>query len=248
MKRYDFEQRSEEWQRARLGIPTSSEFHRIVTPKGKLSEQSAGYMHALLAEWALGAPLPSIQTDFMERGTDREDEAVRAYEFETGLTTETVGFITTDDGMIGCSPDRLACVSGREEGDGDKYLGCLEIKCPAANTHLGHMVQRTLDEKHRPQTQGQLWITGRAWVDTVSYYPGLPTVVIRSQRDGDYIAKLSEAVESFVRIMLETRERLVQAYGPLPIQRPVATVEDIGPLGISDDDATAIWQDIQRQR
>lgn len=242
MKRYDFEQRGEEWQKARLGIPTSSEFHRIITPKtGKLSAQSEGYMHVLLAEWMLGAPLPSIETEYMQRGAQLEDEAVRAYEFETGLDTETVGFITDDSGMIGCSPDRL--VMGSIAFDGSPVVetfGCLEIKCPAANTHVGHMLQRALDEKHAPQTQGQLLITGRAWVDTVSYYPGLPTVVIRTPRREDYIANLKAALDAFVETMLKCRELLTQKYGQFPIQRAPVAVDEMGDLGITDADVDAI--------
>jgi len=230
MIRYDFLQRSEEWQRARLGIPTSSEFHKIITPKtGKVSAQSDSYMHVLLAEWMLGAPLPSVETEYMQRGAELEDQAVKAYEFETRLETETVGFITDDAGIIGCSPDRL--VSGG---------GCLEIKCPAANTHVGHMLQRALDEKHAPQTQGQLLITGRAWVDTVSYYPGLPTVVIRSPRREDYIANLKAALDAFVETMLKAREAIVQKYGQFPIVRDRAAVDECGVLGVSDADVEAI--------
>lgn len=242
MIRYDFAQRSEDWQRARLGIPTSSEFHRIVTPKEcKLSAQSKDYMHVLLAEWILGAPLPSVETEYMIRGAALEDEAVRAYEFETGLSTETVGFITDDGGLIGCSPDRLVNVEPFVHG----CDGCLEIKCPAANTHVGHMVQRALDEKHAPQTQGQLLITGRAWVDTVSYYPGLPTVVIRSQRREDYIKSLKSALDAFVEVMLKARESLTQKYGPFTREKPsAAQIEDW--LGVSDTDVDAILANQRR--
>ena len=234
MKRYDFEQRSEDWQRARLGIPTASEFHKIITPKtGKLSSQAEGYMHVLLAEWMLGAPLPSVETEYMTRGAELEEAAVKAYEFETGLETETVGFCTTDDGLIGCSPDRLVITGDR----------CLEIKCPAANTHVGHMLQRTLtlDEKYAPQTQGQLLITGREWVDTVSYYPGLPTVVIHSARREDYIASLKAALDAFVETMLKAREAIVQKYGQFPIERKAA-VEECDLLGVSDQDVEAILE------
>jgi hypothetical protein len=232
MIRYDFAQRSEDWQRARLGIPTSSEFHRIVTPKEcKLSAQSRDYMAVLLAEWMLAAPLPSIETEYMQRGAQLEHEAVRAYEFASGLDTETVGFVTTDDGMIGCSPDRLV---GSE--------GCLEIKCPAANTHVGYMLERKLDDKYAPQTQGQLFITGRQWVDTVSYYPGLPTVVIRSGRRPDYIASLQSALSAFVETMLVARATIIQKYGEFPIAKPKPNPDDLGPLGVSDEDARRIWE------
>ena len=266
MIRYDFPQREEEWQRARLGIPTASEFHKIITPKtGKLSSQAEGYMHVLLAEWMLGAPLPSVETEYMTRGAELEDAAVKAYEFETGLDTELVGFCTTDDGLIGCSPDRLVLNDLHPDWNMGDDSGCLEIKCPAANTHVGYMLQRSLDEKYAPQTQGQLLITGRAWVDTVSYYPGLPTVVIRSPRDEKYIALLKAALDAFVEAMLKAREAITQRYGQFPIGRPKPVLcercggfgklsrvgkdgslehydcPNCAALGVSEADVAAIW-------
>ena len=241
MIRYDFAQRSEDWYRARLGVATSSEFHRIVTPaQGNLSKQAPGYMYVLLAEWMTGAPLPDYSSDFMERGANLEAEAVSAYEFETGLQTEKVGFITDDAGMVGCSPDRL--VMAPADRIGTLQDGCLEIKCPAANTHVGHMIERKLDEKHAPQTQGQLLITCRAWIDTVSYFPGLPIVIIRTPRREDYIQALEAALDSFVKTMLKARDAIVQRYGEFPIVKPKPLPEDFGTFGVSDEDAKAIWQ------
>jgi hypothetical protein len=57
----------------------------------------------------------------MERGARMEEEAVAAFEFDRGIDTEVVGFVTTDDGLAGCSPDRFA---GSDE--------VVEIKCPGA--------------------------------------------------------------------------------------------------------------------
>lgn len=233
MKRYDFEQRGAEWQRARLGIPTSSEFHRIIQPKsGELSKQAGPYMHLLLAEWMLGAPVIGYEGEAMYRGAEMEPEAVAAYELETGLQTEKVGFITDDAGQMGCSPDRLVADIG----------GCLEIKCPQSPAvHVGHMLERKLDDKHAPQTQGQLLLTGRAWVDTVSYYPGLPLVVIRTPRREDYISNLKAALDAFVETILKARESIVQRYGPFPIVRPPIDPGDHGSLGVSLADVEAIF-------
>ena len=52
----DLQQGSAEWVKARLGIPTASQFSRIITSTGKLSGQADGYMHELLAESLLGEP------------------------------------------------------------------------------------------------------------------------------------------------------------------------------------------------
>jgi hypothetical protein len=197
MIHHDVAQNSEEWHRLRLGIPTASEFKRIVTPKGKLSAQSDGYMHRLLAEWAMGAPLIEEETQWMTRGTMMEPQAVAAYEFDTGRNAELAGFFTTDDGLVGCSPDRLI---------GDD--GLLEIKCPSPQVHIGYMLQSDLKDEYWPQVQGQLWVTGRAWLDIQSYCPGLPNFITRVERDEKYIALLEMALKEFTDRMLDCRKIL----------------------------------------
>lgn len=202
MIRHDVQQNSDEWHRLRLGIPTSSAFKSIVTPKGKLSASADRYMHWLLAEWAVGIPLDSYESEFMQRGHELEDLAVKSYEFERGCDTEAVGFITTDDGMIGSSPDRLVGADG-----------LLEIKCPAPQTHIGYMLARHIDGDYYPQVQGELLISGRKWVDIQSFHPGLPTVIIRVERDEKYLAILDEALREFVARILKARADLIERYG-----------------------------------
>ncbi len=60
----------------------------------------------------------------MAEGKAREAEAVLYYELVTGIDTEIVGFLTTDDLRVGSSPDRLVS---------DK--GILEVKSPMQTTH-----------------------------------------------------------------------------------------------------------------
>lgn len=187
-------QGSASWLQIRAGIPTSSEFHRIVTPKtGKPSEQAKAYMYGLIAERIMGTPLVESVSWFMERGSAMEAEAVSYYAFQRDVEPEPVGFITNDDATIGASPDRLI---------GDD--GLLEIKCPAPHTHIGLLLKEPLDMKYRSQIQGQLWVTGRQWVDIMSYCPGLPEVLIRVERDEEHIARLAIGVTAFSK-ELETR-------------------------------------------
>jgi len=47
---HDVPQYSEEYDRLRLGIPTSSNFHKIITPQGKPSKQWREYACLLIAE------------------------------------------------------------------------------------------------------------------------------------------------------------------------------------------------------
>ncbi len=229
MIHYDVRQNSDDWLMLRIGVPTASEFHKIVTPKTlKLSEQSATYMHYLLAEWIFNGPLDTPETDWMIRGRELEDEAVKSYAFEMDCEPEPAGFFMTDDGMAGASPDRIVPARNR----------LLEIKCPSPQVHVGYMLTRAVDEKYMTQLQGQLWVSGYAGVDIQSYCPGFPTVIIPVERDEKYVGVLSVAVRQFIDRLLEARAALQQQYGDFR-PKPKPRVED--PLGITDEDIAAIY-------
>ena len=236
MNYYKVEQRTEAWHKLRLGIPTASEFSNLITPaKAEPSKSSDAYLNRLLAERILGRPLETPETEYMTRGIELEDEAVRAYEFQCGVETEPGGFWTRDDGLAGASPDRLIGVDG-----------ILEIKCPAIHTHVGYMRSRKLEDTYRPQLQGQLWLTGRKWVDVVSYFPGLPLVVIRQLRDEAYIGKLKAAVEFFVMLLLREWAEIEQAYGPFARPEPPAAVDSADFLSVDDVEAIIAAQERER--
>ena len=192
MIRHHVEQGTSEWLAARLGIPTASQFHRIITPaKGDLSKQARKYAQELVAETLLGEPLDSAidSLQWVARGKLLEPQAVRLYEYTTDRETAPAGFITSDDGRWGCSPDRLI------EG----AAGGLEIKCTAPQTHMGYLIDG-VSEEYRPQVQGQLLIAELDWVDLYAFHPTLPPVLIRTARDEPYIAKLRSALTEFCDI------------------------------------------------
>lgn len=197
----DIEQGSEEWHRLRLGIPSASNFHRIITPaKGEPSRQAIGYRRELLAEWLTGAPSGPKQNYWMQRGTELEAEARAYYEMYAGCEVEHVGFVwQDDDNTVGCSPDGLV---------GDD--GGVEIKCPAPATHVGYILDQKIPTDYIPQVQGSLWVTGRTWWDFVSYSPGLEPLVIRVERDNEYISNLKDSVNKFVRALLEEQITLIE--------------------------------------
>lgn len=225
---YKVESRSAAWYYLRLGRPTASEFHRIVTPTGKNSTQAEDYSHRLLAELMLGKPLEEgVQTEWMLRGQELEDGAIEAYEFQSGLTTSLGGFCTDDEGQYGCSPDRLV---------GDD--GVLEMKCPAPNTHVGYLDDpESLTLAKRPQVQGELLVTGRQWCDLVSFHPELPAVIRRVKRDEKYIDTLRVGLSAFCRQLIVMRANLEQQYGAFkPIVIPSEQPVPAGPMAITDED------------
>jgi hypothetical protein len=222
-------QGSPEWLQARLGIPTASEFHRILTPGGKASTQSEAYMHRCLAEWVIGVPIEGeYESQWMIRGHELEEQAVKAYEFATDSETEIVGFVTNDAGTAGASPDRLV---GKNGG--------LELKCPSPQVQVGYLLAKSVDEKYKPQVQGNLWLTERDWWDISAYCPGFPASIIRVERDEKYIRSLAAALDTFTACLEESKAILVQRYGVngkliAPRRQPE------GDFDLTDEDVDAI--------
>lgn len=200
---HECQQGSDEWHSLRLAMPTASQFHRIITPKtGKPSAQAFGYLCECAAEWMLGEPLDAASSQWMERGRKQEEEAIRWYKCDhdceaRGIQVRSVGFVTDDANTVGCSPDALV---------GDD--GGLEIKVPAAKTHVGYMIRpETLVAAYRTQVQGSLWITGYEWWDLLSYNPAMEAVEQRVERDEKLIATFAELVPKFVQELHEVLVR-----------------------------------------
>jgi len=84
-------QYSEEYDRLRLGIPTSSHFHKIITPQGKPSKQWREYACVLIAERILQRKIEFYNSPAMERGLIAESEAADWYEFDQDVTVQRVG-------------------------------------------------------------------------------------------------------------------------------------------------------------
>jgi hypothetical protein len=198
MKRVLCQPGSPQWIAERLGIPTASQFHRILTPKTlKLSEQRVGYAHELIAEHILGRPMDDVSSGFMERGNLLERQAISFYEFQEDVDTEVAGFLLRDNLRAGATPDRLVGANG-----------LLELKVPSPPTHIAYL----LDAEgigYRAQVQGQLWVSEREWVDTLSYHPEMPAALVRQHRDEKFITALAEAVDLFNQMMDDMKAKLV---------------------------------------
>ena len=199
MIRLDMPQGSPEWIEARLGIPTASNFHRILSLRTRklLDKGSETYQAELLAEWMLGSSLDPYVSEWMERGSEMEPQAVAYYELQREIETSAVGFIMRDDRLVGCSPDRLV---GEDGG--------LEIKCPSPKQHVLNLLHAK--ETHYLQCQGGMWLSGRKWWDLMSFHQELPPAIVRYERDEDVIEDLATEVGRFIARMLEARETSIR--------------------------------------
>lgn len=160
------EQRTEEWFAKRAGKFTGSRFSDLMTKGrgGKDSATKTALLIQLAIERITGIVIDGGSSAAMRRGTKLEEEAITAYEMKTGLIVSPVGFIEHPRiAMTGASPDGAI---------GDD--GLLEIKCPSSmEKHYGAFFGEHADE-YAWQVQGELFASGRAWVDIASYHPDFP--------------------------------------------------------------------------
>jgi hypothetical protein len=211
---HDVEQGSPEWLELRLGMPTSSEFHKIITPAGKVSSQREKYMARLIAEELLGESFESLDgLAWIEHGKLMEPKAAEAYEFENLCTTRKVGFVTSDNGLWGSSPDRLI----------DRN-GVLEIKCPAPINHVYYDIMG-FGGDYRVQVQGQMMICEAEHAVRYSWHKRMPSVTTKSPRDDRFIRDLREALELFSEQKARHLERLRSAGVYLKSKKPPSPVD-----------------------
>jgi hypothetical protein len=206
-------QGSPEWLQARCGCATASEFSAVLA-KGKEGITRRKYLRRLVGERLTGKPAETYSGKHTERGQAQEPFGRMLYEARKRVIVEPVGFIRHRDGlMAGCSPDGLIGDDGGEE-----------IKCVIPTVQIDTILRGEYPPEHRPQIQGNLWITGRQWWDFVSYCEPMPTdlrlYVFRVHRDEEYIENLASEVANFLcevdvlEAKLLARAPIVQATNP----------------------------------
>lgn len=184
MKIIECTQGSPEWFKARCGLPTASNFDKILTTKGEISKQRTKYLYQLAGETITGISEENYQNEIMLRGKEMENEARQLYQLINKAKVEEVGFCLSDG--YGASPDGLV---GKN--------GLLEIKCPIISTHVGYLLGGTMPADYFQQLQGQLLVTGKDWVDFVSYYPAMRPLIVRVKRDAKFLPILKGELENF---------------------------------------------------
>jgi putative phage-type endonuclease len=191
------EQRSPEWFTARQGRITASRFADVLT-RGRSKDEEFGktalsYAYEIVAE-AITGEHKNITAPALEWGISYEHDAKTEYEMQTFNKVQETGYVEFDN-MIGGSPDGLVDLDG-----------IIEIKCPFSPVnHLLNYINHKAPEEYVPQIQGYLMITGRKWCDFISYdvrFNDKKIVIVRVDRDDEYIAMLNERLMKFKQIVL----------------------------------------------
>lgn len=163
----DAEQRSERWFAARLGRLTGSVAGEMVAKvkSGAYSTSRENLLMRLAIEQLTGEGQEEIKvTKEMQRGIDKEPDAIAAYEAATGELIRVTGFLSHTTAMAGCSLD----------GHIGDFAGIVEMKCPLPSTQFKYLRSGAIPEDYMPQILHNLWITGAAWCDFVSFDDRLP--------------------------------------------------------------------------
>ena len=167
----DIEQGGEEWLAVRRGILTASEMRLIMTPtmRPASNDKERAHLFELLGQRITGYTEPHYISDDMLRGHEDEIEArIRYAEHFAPVTA--CGFVTNDDHgvVIGYSPDGLV---------GDD--GLIECKSRRQKYQIETILADEVPAEYLLQCQTGLLVTGRKWLDFISYCGGLPMFVKR---------------------------------------------------------------------
>jgi len=212
--RFDIQQGTDEWLALRRGVITASTIGKLLTPTGKAAknDSSRTQLLLLLAERLTGESEASFYNDDMARGHLLEPLARDLYA-KSYAPVQECGFVTCDfDGTtIGYSPDGLV---------GDD--GLIEIKAPRPKGHLRSLLSGEVPTEYMAQLMTGLAVTGRAWIDYISFSPGLPLYVNRCYREETAIAQLigaAQTAEAQLAEMLHNYNQAAAFYAPTdPIQ------------------------------
>lgn len=190
MKIVPCKQGEPDWVKARLGLPTASDLDQLVSAsfETRTGAMPHTYLCKKLCERVMGFSTDFTGTFEMQQGSMLEHEAKPMFTLIHDVPIQTVGFITTDDGRVGASPDGLI---GTDCG--------IECKAPSPEKHLQWLLKGTLPAEHAAQVHGSMWVTGRSSWWFMSYSRQFPPLMILVQRDAEIQAQLTQAIGKFLK-------------------------------------------------
>lgn len=209
------EQGTEEWLEARRGLVTASTMNRLVTSTLKTADNdtSRALLNTLACERITGHVEPHFETFDMARGHNEEPWAREEYAAHKNVEVTQIGFMTRDlnGATLGYSPDGLV---------GDD--GLIEIKCPQPKEHLRTILAGKPPAQYQAQLQVGLFVSGRAWIDYVSFVQGMRLWKWRVYPDLAWfnaIGATALAAEFRITEIIAAYEQATEGY-PLAERRP----------------------------
>jgi hypothetical protein len=186
----DVAQGTADWHALRRGIVTASTVGQLITAKTikpAANDTARALTMHLVAERLSGYTEPTFVSADMERGNFDEPYARDLYS-EHYAPAEEVGFMTNMFGgdTIGYSPDGVV---------GDN--GLIEIKSRRQKKHLATILADEVPIENMAQVQCGLLISGREWLDYVSFCGGMRLYVKRVYPDPRWHEAITESLHQF---------------------------------------------------
>lgn len=143
---------------------------------------------SLVAERITGWGEEVFPSRAMQLGSLSEPYARDLYAEQEGVDVEQVAFIVREEPgfKLGFSPDGLVSEDG-----------LIEIKAPKQKTHLATILADEVPAWNMAQCQAGLLVTGREWLDFISYCGGWPLYVKRVYPDLAWFTAITAAVEQY---------------------------------------------------
>ncbi len=190
IKYYDeLEQNTPEWLQARCGVLTASNVKMLMTPSLKISnnETTRDFVYKIASERLTETINHEPMNWQKKRGHVEEDFAVELYSKNYAEVTRC-GFITNDDNLetIGYSPDGLV---GED--------GLIEVKSVLNKNQVKVIADNVVPDKYMLQIQTGLLVSGRKWLDFISYSNGMHMFVKRVEPNDEMQGMILDAVFDF---------------------------------------------------
>lgn len=187
----DLIQGTDEWLAARCGLITASEMKLLVTPtfKAANNDKTRSHLYELAAQRITRYVEPSYISDDMLRGHIDEMEALKVYA-ENVAEVAQVGFITNSQWgfTLGYSPDALVGSDGLVECKSRRQK--FQVQTIVEHVATGNA---SIPVDYILQAQTGLMVSGRDWLDFISYSGGLPMCIIRVFPDDKIQTAILEA-------------------------------------------------------
>ena len=187
----DVIQGSDEWHDQRRGLLTASVVGQLITPKAlkiAANDKSRSIVAQLVAERITGYTDPTYIGDDMLRGVEDELRARDLYAEVYERPVREVGFVLRkeDTWQLGYSPDGFV---------GDD--GLIEVKSRRAKLHLATILADEVPAEYMAQCQAGLLVSGREWLDFISFSGGMPMWHKRLYPDTAWHEAITVAAEQF---------------------------------------------------
>lgn len=191
----------------------------IVEPAS--GDEAWGVVHVAAAERITGFVDPTFTSIDMQRGVDEEPLAVDAYSVHRSVLVFECGFMvrtwqSKPGGLIhhyrlGYSPDGLV---------GDD--GLIEIKSRRGKKQVETVISGEVPAENMAQLQAGLFVSGREWIDYISYSAGMHLWSVRVYPEPRWFDAIQAAVEAFEVSVTRTVDTYNAAVKGLPLtERPL---------------------------